>query len=67
MKRNGRYLRLMNNWIKAKQYNSMIIWNIAQDNSVSSICINSKYETAGHGVFWRLPDMEYFENDLSGR
>ena len=45
----------------------MIIWNIAQDNSVSSICINSKYETAELGVFWRLPDMEYFENDLSGR
>ena len=29
----------------------MIIWNIAQDNSVSSICINSI-----------LPDMEYFED-----
>ena len=56
MKRNGRYLRLQNNWNKSKQYNSTIIWNIAQDNSVFSICIYSKsrkYETVGHGIFWK--------------
>ena len=47
---------VVSNWTKAKPYNSTIIWNIAQDNSVFSICIYSKsrkYETVGHEVFWK--------------